>query len=161
MGIIAILMGLLFPAVNSVQESARRVQATTDVVNMSNAIIAYESEYGRLPLPSGSSGDIEASHPELFAILTAKNDDLNPRRLSFLDVPRAKNGKNGTNEAGEYLDSWGTAYLIKMDGDYDNEISPPSGSGDKDEIRKRVLVWSIGNPKRQSDPAKAMIKSWQ
>ena len=54
--IIAVLMGLLFPAVNAVKDSARKTQAKNDLVNIVNAVKAYYTEYGKYPLTSTEQG---------------------------------------------------------------------------------------------------------
>lgn len=47
--IIAILMGLLFPAVGAAKESARKVQAKNDVTAIVAAVRHYYTEYGKYP----------------------------------------------------------------------------------------------------------------
>jgi prepilin-type N-terminal cleavage/methylation domain-containing protein len=48
--IIAILMGLLFPAIGIAREQARRAQAKTDALGICSAVKAYYAEYGKYPL---------------------------------------------------------------------------------------------------------------
>src|SRR6266487_1220592 len=57
--IIAILIGLLFPALRGVQEQARRTQAKNDLAQIVTAINAYYTEYGKYPvdLPAGNTTD--------------------------------------------------------------------------------------------------------
>ncbi len=155
--IIAVLMGLLFPAVGSVQENARRVQAKNDATNIATAISGYESEYGKLP-DVGGGGNANSS--ALFDILTGTSagEELNPRRIVFLEAPRAKSGKNGLIEGGgQYMDSWGQPYEIVLDDDYDNEVDGPAG----DTVRKKVIVWSEGNPKKLRNNQPNYVKSWE
>src|SRR3954470_15092662 len=47
--IIAILMGLLFPAIGIIKEQARKVQAKNDVTNIVAAVKQYYTEYGKYP----------------------------------------------------------------------------------------------------------------
>lgn len=47
--IIAILMSLLFPVVNSVKESGRKAQAKQDIMGIVTAVKAYNTEYGKYP----------------------------------------------------------------------------------------------------------------
>jgi prepilin-type N-terminal cleavage/methylation domain-containing protein len=47
--IIAILMGLLFPAIGTIKESARKTQAKNDVTNIVAAVKQYYTEYGKYP----------------------------------------------------------------------------------------------------------------
>src|SRR5438132_12024294 len=57
MAIIAILIGLLFPAFRAVQDQAKRTQAKNDLTQIVNAVNAYYTDYGRYPLPTGTTGD--------------------------------------------------------------------------------------------------------
>ena len=54
--IIAILVSLLLPAVNSAREAARRIQCQNDIRNLTLAILNYESAQGKLP-PSSEAPD--------------------------------------------------------------------------------------------------------
>lgn len=158
--IIGILMGLLFPAVNSAIDAARKAQAKNDVVQIATAITAYETEYGRLPLPTKTSVD-----NELVQVLAGfPNNTNNPRQIVFLEVQGAKRGKGGTNSSG-FVDPWALmpggnanqAYAISMDSDYDNNINvstngTPTGTV---QLRKRVAVWNV------SPNARRQVRSWE
>jgi prepilin-type N-terminal cleavage/methylation domain-containing protein len=48
-GIIAILVGLLFPAFKAVQNQARGTQAKNDLTQIVNAVKAFYTDYGRYP----------------------------------------------------------------------------------------------------------------
>src|SRR5215210_3376797 len=48
-GIIAVLMTLLFPAVNAVKENARRMDAKNTCVQIVTAVKQYYQEYGKFP----------------------------------------------------------------------------------------------------------------
>lgn len=163
--IIAILAGLLFPAVQGALEAAKKTQAKNDATNIANAISAYMAEYGKLPTTQSDSdvtGTQETS--EIMDVLSGVDqNNLNPRKITFLEVPNAKNGKNGRvnnggSQSGAYLDPWGEAYWVAMDADYSEDIADPSGSGT---IRKTALVWSKGNLlKKDSKDPKKWITSW-
>src|SRR6266567_5247094 len=66
MAVIAILVGLLFPAFTSVMERARKTQAKNDLTQIVTAVNAYYTEYGKYPLavadtiygPGGSTNDL-------------------------------------------------------------------------------------------------------
>lgn len=47
--IIAILAGLLLPALAGAQKKAKALQAKTDVSNIASAVSAYQTAYGRMP----------------------------------------------------------------------------------------------------------------
>jgi prepilin-type N-terminal cleavage/methylation domain-containing protein len=112
--IIAILMGLLFPAIGIVKEQARKVQAKTDVTNIVTAVKQYYTEYGKYPpvvdpaagpAPAGDAkvGDkaatMEIDNNALFDTLRSidrglnKDYVLNPRRIVFFE------GKSSTDSA--------------------------------------------------------------
>lgn len=105
--IIAILMGLLFPAINAVRENAKKAQAKSDAMQIVAAVKAYHTEYAKYPdLSNGASsttsntedlfvGDTVAKAPNenfvLFNTLRAINappnadNILNPRKIVFFD----------------------------------------------------------------------------
>jgi type II secretory pathway pseudopilin PulG len=55
MAIIAILVGLLFPAFKAVQYQARQTQAKNDLTQIVNAVNAFYTEYGRYPVAGAAS----------------------------------------------------------------------------------------------------------
>ncbi len=119
--IIAILMGLLFPAVGAVKESARKTQAKNDVTAIVAAVRHYYTEYGKYPpmtaaAPAGDqyvgkdSGATSATYTgdnsKLFYVLRGIDDNTvtgspstkvntghknNPRQIVFFE------GKSVTN----------------------------------------------------------------
>ena len=159
--IIAVLMGLLFPAMSAVKNAAKKAQAKNDATQIVNAVKAYYSEYGKYPTrENGAPGDTEfnTDNDQLFNVLRGIADQgyqlqLNPRRIPFLDVPIAKgkgdNQKGGLategSKIGKYLDPWGNEYHILIDTNYDNKVSNPysdnAGFGD---VYSGVIVWSLG-----------------
>jgi len=151
LAIIGILMGLLFPAVNGALDSARKAQAKNDVVQIANAVIFYETEYGKLPGISGTndySGNVSL---ELVQTLTGESTNFNPRKIVFMEVQAAKKNKSGTNSSG-FVDPWGNPYKISIDGNYNNEITVKGNAT----IRKKVGVWNepTNNPNRRA------VTSW-
>ena len=164
--IIAILAGLLFPAVQGALEAAKKTQAKNDATNIANAISAYMGEYSKLPTAATGDVDSTANDDEVMNTLSGiDQNNLNPRKITFLEIPNAKNKKNGReggggSQTGPYLDPWGNAYLISLDADYDEQLNDPTGGGGK--IRKTVLVWSKGNPAKTKDyqDSKKWITSW-
>jgi prepilin-type N-terminal cleavage/methylation domain-containing protein len=146
--IIAILMGLLFPAFRSVQDQAKRAQAKNDETQIATAVTAYFTEYGKYPLidvkqgfdtlygdPGGSYGN-----EDVFNVLRAlpigvnAGDVLNSRKIVFFNGASAKDavhprsgfatqdttGENGSSiKTGAFVDPWGNTYMVAIDGDYD------------------------------------------
>ncbi|MFV0337058.1 MAG: type II secretion system protein [Chthoniobacterales bacterium] len=140
--IIAILMGLLFPAVQGAMDQARKASAKNDVVQIANAVTMYETEYGKLPPDSSSVNG------NLLKALMATDTNFNSRKIVFLEAPDFKRNKGGvSNDA--YLDPRGGEYKIKMDTDYENSISVGSANGPTTvTVRKRVGVWNENSNKR-------------
>ena len=146
--IIAILMGLLFPALFGAKESARKTEAKAACLNIVTAVKAYNTEYGKYPNPlaasSTATGDAivgettggagpTVGNENLFNILRSKNAGtnanfvLNPRRIPFFegkDSSSSKSPKGGFNTAtGGYFDPWGAQYCVAIDLDYDNQLN--------------------------------------
>lgn len=160
--IIGILMALLFPAVGSAIDAARRAQAKNDVTQIATAITAYETEYGRLP--GTNSSDNEATVTKtLVETLTAQSTNDNPRKITFIEVNSWKKGKSGTNASGDFLDPWGGSYYVALDYNYDNSLT---GVGTNNtNVRKKVAVWN--DPASQKDNPSAgqktrrYVNSWE
>jgi prepilin-type N-terminal cleavage/methylation domain-containing protein len=167
--IIAILIGLLFPAFRGVQEQAKKVQAKNDMAQIITAVNALYTEYGRAPIPaseaSGSAGYTygdtaqSAKHGNdwLFNVLRGigglGGDQLaeNPRLIAFINVPIAKdynNPKGGLGQKdGIWHDPWGTQYSIRLDSNYSNWIStnpPYQNAPTWNGTGGNVIVWSYG-----------------
>ena len=150
--IIGILMSLLFPAVNGAIDAAKKAQAKNDVTQIATAVIAYETEYGKLPLPTETNVD-SALVNILAGIDTSASN--NPRAIVFLEVQAAKKGKSGTNSTG-FVDTWSNSYAIAMDSDYNNDILVSTNGGAADTtLRKKVGVWNMTTNSRRQ------VRSWE
>ncbi|HYR58447.1 MAG TPA: type II secretion system protein [Chthoniobacteraceae bacterium] len=157
--IIAILMGLLFPAIGIVKEQARKVQAKTDVNNIVAAVKTYNTEYGKYPpvqdppVAGGTDdfvGDPAASatinNNALFNTLRAiakgvnLTNKFNPRQIVFFEgkrvadstAPRAGFADGSTDPIveGNFYDPWGKEYNVVIDSNYDNQIGVDSQYND-------------------------------
>src|SRR5437667_6252344 len=156
--IIAILIGLLFPAFSAVQNQAKKTQAKNDLTQIVNAVNAYYTEYGKYPLVAadtiyGAGGTLNA---DLFYTLRAVDsganagDVANPRKIVFISPPDAKdqtNSRSGIKTSdGQWYDPWGTPYIIKIDGNYDNQLVNPYSlnAGASPNLTIGVIAWSFG-----------------
>jgi prepilin-type N-terminal cleavage/methylation domain-containing protein len=149
--IIAILMGLLFPAISIIKDQARKVQAKNDVTNVVAAVKQYYTEYGKYPpvetTPADATkdafvGDTKANatidnnalFDTLRSIARGVNDAyaMNPRRIVFFEgkaVTDSANPRGGFADkadakvVGAFYDPWGKEYNVVMDTNYDNIIT--------------------------------------
>jgi prepilin-type N-terminal cleavage/methylation domain-containing protein len=159
--IIAILIGMLFPAYRAVQNQARQTQAKNDLTQIVTAVNAYYTEYGKYPVATNDNpitGTTAPSNADLFHTLRAvalganAGDANNPRKIVFISPPDVKDPNSprsgiGTAVAniGRYFDPWGTPYVIKMDGNYDNQLANPySLNAGALNLQIGVIAWSFG-----------------
>jgi prepilin-type N-terminal cleavage/methylation domain-containing protein len=157
--ILAVLMGFLFPVFTGVQDRARKVQAKNDLAQIVTAINAYYTEYGKYPLVVADTtyGPGGSSNAALFNELRATNSAIqNPKKIIFLSPPDAKDagsprsGMGTTTGAGQFFDPWGTPYNVRLDGNYDDQLTNPYGANQgagSSPIRQGIIAWSRGQDK--------------
>jgi prepilin-type N-terminal cleavage/methylation domain-containing protein len=153
--IITVLVGLLFPAFQAVQNSAKKTQAKNDLTQIVTAVNAFYTEYGKYPLvttdtPLLSTGDLFYTLRAV-ALGANANNIVNPRQIVFISPPDAKdqtNPRSGIKTLdGQWYDPWGTTYKITINGTYDNDVPNPygpTGGAGADPIRQGVIAWSFG-----------------
>ncbi len=164
--IIAILIGLLFPAFKAVQNQARQTQAKNDLTQIVNAVNAFYTEYGKYPLSTtaettfglgGSPVTNETLFTELRGCTGATGScpaaaTINTRQIVFISPPDVKNGASprsgiGTDAAnrGQYFDPWGSNYVIRIDGDYNNQVANPyTANAGASPLQLGVIALSLG-----------------
>ena len=88
--VLLILLSLFFPAAGPGISHSPKAQAKNDVTQIATAVIAFETEYGRLPGTNhGAVGG------KVLAALMGSNSMINPREIVFLEVNPVRNGKGG------------------------------------------------------------------
>ena len=166
--IIAILIGLLFPAFKAVQNQARQTQAKNDLTQIVNAVNAFYTEYGKYPMsqtvdttfgPGGNPMDNENLLRELRACPNPPTGScqsaavVNTRQVVFLSPPDVKNSASprsgigiATANKGQYFDPWGNNYVVRIDGDYNNQVVNPysANAGATPNLQIGVIAWSLG-----------------
>ena len=150
--IIAVLMGLAFPVFQAVQNAAKKTQAKNDLVQIVTAVNAYYTEYGKYPVATqGSDRTLppDEAQEDLMDTLRGTGGTLNPRNIVFFSPPTAKDSANPRAGIGltdrKLHDPWGGEYRIRIDGNYDNDVSNPySSNAGSTLIRSGVIAWSFG-----------------
>ena len=127
-GIIAILVGLLFPVIIGVTARAKQKQAMAETSTILMAIKAYRQEYGKWPAQIQAVQDTTyvtnnylVIQPLLGSNLTIGSSQMNPKNKLFLNLQVSTNGN--PDYAGNYLDPWGIPYVICMDENGNNGLS--------------------------------------
>jgi prepilin-type N-terminal cleavage/methylation domain-containing protein len=149
--IIAILAGILLPALSSIKTRAKIRQAQMEMANLIAAINAYEKEYNRYPgstkveqngnpdFTYGSDGvatgkAYEKDNRLVMRILLNRMDEepdpvlkadingRNPRNLSLFDAKMVPDEQSGISTKDfVFRDPWGSPYIITIDLDDDNK----------------------------------------
>jgi prepilin-type N-terminal cleavage/methylation domain-containing protein len=172
--IIAVLIGISFPAYQGIQERAKKVQAQNDLTQMVTGINAFYTEYGQYPCsaqPGDDSRDFfggdDTTQAKLFTDLRGiqglTDTALNPRVIAYVQPPVSKalthaDAKSGICRDGHWHDPWGSPYRIKMDNNYNNQIENPynndTGAGFS-VLNAGAIAWSLG---KDQDGAKTGTK---
>lgn len=156
--VLGILISLLFPAVTIGPTFSKRAQAKNDVTQIATAVIAFDSEYGRLPGTNhGAVGG------KVLAALLGSNASINPRGIVFLEVNAEQNGKSGIRN-GVFVDPWGGAYQIAYASGTNNQVVAGTNGV---EVHKKVAVWNdptLGKEEWNLSPplkARRYVTSWE
>jgi prepilin-type N-terminal cleavage/methylation domain-containing protein len=175
--IVVVLAGLLFPAAQSVLDRAKKVQAKNDLTQIVTAANAFYTEYGRYPTDQTTDAAAtyggSTSSKVLFDELRAKTASFNARQIIFISPPEDSTqtrpkGKIGSD--GQFHDPWGTAYSVRMDANYDNNVdnayTDGSAGGDSSAnyaLRLGVIAWSLGKDETKATTLKNSddVISWQ
>ncbi len=151
--IIAILAGILLPAVSGAIKKAEAAKAKAEITTLVNAIKQYESTYGVLPKSSSTVEEQVATSDYSDFIKMLQGDpqgnyaDCNKRKIKFLDVVN--------NTPGEYPDPWDNDYYIYLDvsstasEDSDGKIGTDSSASiaalpDAKPIYGTIVIYSLG-----------------
>ena len=151
--IIAILAGLVFPALGTVRNNAKKSKASSECMSLKSAIIMYETEFSCWPAKVSGSSDTTVSgsdYVQMCKILTGENS----KKTVFYEVGV------GYEESKGILDPWGRPYQVILDVDFDGKIkssidavaavnSVNNRSGQ--DLRTKVAVYSYGVSENEKD----------
>lgn len=148
--VIAILAAILIPTVNKAFAKSRRLAVQNELINFAQAVDLYFQEYGRLPIPGGTSYSTNDT-AQVLQVLQGSNivsgtvNIPNPRKIIFYE------GELISSDI-KFEDVWGNPISLQFDTDYDNKIEYDNKVDPKVEYAARVLVISPGpNPNDTSD----------
>ncbi len=167
-GIIAILAGLLLPAVMLGQQKGRETQAKADMNSIILALKGVENTYqqmakrgGYMPTSTtetfitiGGNDNATAYDKYIVELTDPKNDifsdsddlNINKRRIQFLDPKSgydpALDGDDAANQPYLWRDPWGNRYVIMIDVDFADKIKLPYDTSKN--IAGKVAVYSFG-----------------
>ena len=187
--IIAVLAGLLLPAVLGGFKRAEVAQAKSEVKLIEMAVMAYLAEYEKFPGQYSSAkayeyqgGSGNRDYQMLIATLRGSNvtgsvndflsssswKNQNPRGRIFLTISEksivTNNIGNGqwSAQQGELADPWGNRYLVAADWNMGGKIPPSQvpDLGSNIKVTNSVAVWSWGpNAACWGDKSKWPVKS--
>jgi len=155
--IIALLAGLLFPALQGARETAKKSKTQVTISGLSTALKSYYNEYGYWPsTPTPPSNDEEltvADNESLYQMLSGSNlwldatEGGNPRRIIFLEH---KSSDLGTVDAAylkvtpggtpNLVNPWGNAYRIVFDYNGDGVATNAGGIS-----VGSFAIWCVGS----------------
>lgn len=177
--IIIILLGILAPAILSIQRKAKRAETRALFGKLINSLTLYRKDYGAYPDLAGSfsNGDVvvdlnngeqwkrfaeimSLSHPDGSAIENPESQqDIrthNPKYKRYFDLQLSELEEIGG--ADHLVDAFGNPNIfIVMDANLDGKIDKASlPEGEPDDLRQRIVVFTS---KEGNDEYKE-IKSW-
>lgn len=164
-GILALLMAILLPAVNKLMQKADTSRAKTDVQRIANAWQTYYTEYKRWPVQNvllfGSYGwgqsaaEGSTGMPTVVQVMTNimypttsvqeqgnRNmhpivTNFNPKGIVFMAYD-----SEVVNSNGHMVDPWGNTYYFLFDLNGDGRVQ--RGGAGSTSVYASVIAWSLG-----------------
>jgi prepilin-type N-terminal cleavage/methylation domain-containing protein len=121
--IIAVLIGLLVPAVQKVRQAAARIQSTNNLKQMGLALHNMNDTYGVLP-------SMVSNYPRKGAGLPSTNSPVMLGTVEFWMLPFIEQGNTQTAMANNHYDSWYCGIGVKTYISPADPSMPPDGQID-------------------------------
>ena len=166
---ISLAIAALFipPSGMGMGEGNRKTADRNEIKNLTNAVLMFKMEYGKLPSSSERSADaVIVSKGEFVETLMGFDPaGLNPREKVFY-VPNLARGADTDHPTGgvyadsdtgtqTVCDSFGNPFTIVLDTNYDDVVTDPRTGK---ELRKSIIVFSHG---KDPNNVKDDLLSWQ
>jgi len=154
--LLVVLATVGFVGAKTAVARAKEVKTRRICMTMDQAVLAFHDEYGQLPGTSAAKADVSVTTnstkgARLVGILLGMEPDSgrreNIKQIRFFEAPEAKGTRDGVHYSADgksveaLYDPWGGPYRVLIDGDYDDQLPDPSGSG---KVERRVLTYSFG-----------------
>ena len=169
-GIIAVLAGMLIPAVSMAKKKSKITMVRTDASSFAGWIAAYQADNTVAPTGTNTARAAATTpeaqlsftngNAEIMTILMAidggvnANHARNPQRRPYAGSVRQARIDNGPGwEAlpagdGNFRDAWGNPFIVSLDLNYDNKVDDPVYG----QVPGAVLIWSAGPDGRFAVP---------
>lgn len=164
-GIIAILMALLLPVINSAKVQARKTRARAEIKQMETAWKSLLMDCRTWPVGqmavSPYFSNLESIDKMRVPLVFCLGGN-NPRGIRYLEI-RTNDlffASGGNLDEGGLKDPWGRIYRIKFDHDYDNNIAVTRGGGVRrtnEMVSRSVAIWSEGPGTDINDPTDDLL----
>jgi type II secretory pathway pseudopilin PulG len=160
--ILAILAGLLLPAVFAVRRHARKVAAQTEVQTMETAWRRYYSEYQKWPTNTKEVETYPITGNWAVVLLGTPAGADNPKGLTFMPFRRLDAEGNPVNPWwNPGTPSTGCYFYARFDTDHDRIIRADATGDEPDtDVSRQVIVWTR-NPNEPPGEPDGAVRSWQ
>jgi len=146
-GIIAILMAILLPVVNSAKEQAKKTKARAEIKQLE---LAWKNLLADNRTWPASANALEAAvYMDAGRVSCLVSN--NPKRFIYMEI-----SAKSLDASGGMKDPWSRIYRVAFDADYNNSIAFQRGSGTKktnEVVMRAVAVWSDGPGSNINDPS--------
>ncbi len=167
-GVLLIVLSIVIPIWVGVEINRRQAMTRADLEMIVSASERFFVEYGYWPSPHmGTPNDMrygrETGNDLVMNALRAvdgpgnEGHRVNPNRIEYVRLPGHGRGRSGLNDAGEFLDPWGSPYQIVLDTDMNNTCTM-AHTIYPNQVGVGVVAWSFG-PDRRSDTPQDIL-SW-